>query len=136
MPHVVLAGALDLPAAAAGLADRAHRHGRVVCKMEQCWLRADGRSLLVEGVVVEFARALHPVAVVSDHHGDTRIHLWPRAEVEKTEAVQLWIALLAAELQRLGAGRVVTTNVPPDLLQTAGVAQLASSSSCSFSRCE
>jgi hypothetical protein len=92
-----------------------YRWGRAVLKTEDCWVRADGAALLLEGVVVEFSRPLHPVAVVAAHHGDTIVRLWPRAEVERTAPVQRWLCHVASELQHLGAGPVKTTNIPEDL---------------------
>ncbi len=122
MPHLVLAGSVDLPRVADALPRAVHRWGRAVLKTEECWLRADSRAALVEGVVVEFSRPLHPVAVVASHHGDTVVRLWSRVSVERTGAVQRWLAVLALELQRLGAGPLSTTNIPTDLWSELGLA--------------
>ncbi len=84
-------------------------------KNEDCWLRADREAMLVEGVVVEFSRPLHPVALVAPHHDDTIVRLWSRVSVERTRPVQRWLCLLAAELQQLGAGPLRGTNVPDEL---------------------
>jgi hypothetical protein len=121
MPHLVLAGEIDLARAVEALPREVHRWGRAVLKVEECWLRADRRAALVAGVVVELARPLHPVAVVASHHGDTHVRLWPRAAVERTEAVQRWLLVLARELQRLGAGAVTSSNLPPALWLDLGL---------------
>lgn len=115
MPHLVLSGSLDLAAVAAALPRQVYRWQRAVLKTEECWLKPDGGALLVEGVVVEFSRPLHPVAQVAHNRGNTVVRLWSRAPVERTEPVQRWLALLAEELQRLGAGPVTTTNLPVDV---------------------
>ena len=115
MPHLVLTGRIsfrDLPAMLEG---HVHRWQRAVLKTEATWMRPDGSSLLAEGVVVEYSRPLHPVAIIALRGGDTVVRLWPRVEVERTEAVQRWLCLIALELQRLGVGAVTQTNIAEDL---------------------
>ena len=119
MPHLVLAGGLDYGSVT--VPEEVHRWGRAVIKTEGSWRRRGGEALLVEGVVVEFARPLHPVALVAPHHGDTIVRLWPVAPVERTHAVQRWLGLLAAALQRQGAGPVRLTNIPTELWQDLGL---------------
>ena len=79
--------------------------------------RADGRAILIEGFVVEHSRPLHPIALVSLSHGDTSVRLWSLAAVERTPAVQRWLAVVAENLQQLGAGAVRTTNLAPALVE-------------------
>jgi hypothetical protein len=88
-----------------------------VLKTADLWRRADGRAILIEGVVVEHSRPLHPIALVSLSHGDTSVRLWPLAAVERTPAVQRWLAVVAGNLQQLGAGAVRTTNLAPALVE-------------------
>jgi hypothetical protein len=121
MPHLVLSGSLDLEAVAAGLGAEARRWGSAVLKTETSWLRSDGLALLVEGVVVEHSRPLHPVAVISLNHGDTSVRLWRLAPVERTPAVQRWLASIAGELSRLGGGSLKATNIPVELRQDLGL---------------
>jgi hypothetical protein len=115
MPHLVLSGTVDLANVAVKFDSRVERWGPAVLKTEGLWLRSDRLALLVEGVVVEHSRPLHPVAVVSAHHGDTSVRLWPVVLVERTAAVQRWLASIAGELQRLGGGRLKTTNIAAEL---------------------
>ena len=115
MPHLVLAGELPWQEVAAGIGPVVRRWGRAVLKTDATWVRGDGRALVVEGVVVELERPLHPVAVVAPHHDDTIVRLWSLARVERTDAVQRWLALLAVDLQRLGGGALRTTNIAPEL---------------------
>ncbi len=122
MPHVILEGAIDLGLVADGLTETAQRWGSAVIKTEACWLRSDHRAALVEGVVVEHSRPLHPVAVISESKGDTSVRLWRQAPVERTPAVQRWLAMVASDLRRLGAGPVKTTNISGELLQGLGLA--------------
>ena len=117
MPHVVFEGSVDLERVAEGLRVGVHRWGRAVLKTDQIWRRRDGLAILVEGVVVEFSRPQHPVVQIAPHHEGTIVRLWSLAPVERTPAVQRWVAVVAADLQRLGAGAVFTTNIPPDLWQ-------------------
>jgi len=117
MPHLILDGSLELAAIAANLDGGAQRWGAAVLKTETSWLRSDGLAVLVEGVVIEHSRPLHPVAVITLSHGDTSVRLWRLAPVERTPAVQRWLALVAGEVRRLGGGPLKTTNLANDLWQ-------------------
>jgi hypothetical protein len=122
MPHLVLAGGLEL--AAVAFPEGVQRWGRAVIKTEGSWSRRGAVALLAEGVVVEHSRPLRPVALVAPHYGDTIVRLWPVVPVERTQAVQRWLALLALALQRQGAGPVKLTNIPPELWQDLGLSVL------------
>lgn len=111
MPHVVLRGPLDLVAAGATLETSVHRWGRAVLKVADCWCRCDAQALLIEGAVVELSRPLHPVAMVNAHGTDTIIRLWPVVAVERTPAVQRWLATVAVALQGCGGGPVVSNTL-------------------------
>jgi len=115
MPHLVLSGEIDLEAMAADLGGEAQRWGPAVLKTEFSWFRSDSLAALVEGVVVEHSRPQHPVAVISLSHGDTSVRLWRLVSVERTPAVQRWLASLAAELRKRGAGPLKTTNIAAEL---------------------
>lgn len=115
MPHVIRAGHADLAAAWRGLARGPWRWGNVVARAEGCFMSADGSTLLVAGVVVEYGRPLHPVVVVSVGRHGTSCHLWAGAQVERTEGVKRFLAQVASEIAAFGAGPVATTNIP-DLL--------------------
>ena len=116
MPHLVLRGPVDLRQAADELDLGVERWGRAVIKTSDRWCRADDGAMLIDGVVVELGRPLHPVAMVADREGDTVVRLWPVVEVERTLAVQRWLPLIARGLQGLGGGAVVTTNIGDDVL--------------------
>ena len=116
MPHLVLTGPLDLDRAASGLDPAVVRWGRSVLKTGGAWVRSDDQALLVEGVVVELSRPLHPVALVARRDGDIVVRLWPIVPVERTRAVQRWLTIVARGLQVLGCGPVTETNIPADVL--------------------
>ena len=116
MPHVILEGPTDFSSIVNEIETEARRWGRAVLKTENWWSRSDGQTLLIEGVIVEYSRALHPLALVAPHHGDTSVRLWPHLEIERTPAVQRWLALVAADLQRGGAGTLKKTNIPEEIL--------------------
>jgi len=120
MPHLVFEGELDLERLGGEIPMAVHRWGKAVLKTENVWCRLDGKALLVEGVVVEFSRAVHPVAVVATARGTTGIRLWRQVHVERTPAVQRWLAVIAADISRLGGGALQTTNVAEEIL--AGLA--------------
>jgi len=121
MPHLVLQGTVPAQRAAAGLAPRVVRWGRAVIKTGDRWNRAGDGALLVEGVVVELGRPLHPVALVAEREGDTVVRLWPLVEVERTAAVQRFLCVVALGLQTLGCGPVRTTNITGEALTGLGL---------------
>jgi hypothetical protein len=115
VPHLVLNGSLSAQETAGGVRPAVRRWGQAVLKTERCWLREDGGGVLVEGVVVEHSRPLHPVALVEPHRAGTIVRLWRLAPTERTPAVQRWLALLATDLRDLGLGPLVSTNLQPEL---------------------
>jgi hypothetical protein len=117
MPHLVMRGPIDLEPMAEKLHLEVTKWGRAVLKTNDVWSRADHGAMLIDGVVVELVRPLHPVAMVSIRDGDTVIRLWPVVEVERTPAVQRWLAVIAAGLQQLGGGAIHTTNLGPEVLE-------------------
>jgi len=117
MPHIILTGTLDFEAVASSLDGEAQRWRAAVLKNEASWRRSDGLAVLVEGVVIEHSRPLHPVAVITQSHGDTSVRFWRLAPVERTPAVQRWLASVASELRRLGAGPMKKTNIADELLR-------------------
>jgi len=121
MPHLVLRDELDFDLVLERMPRDAVKWGAAVLKTQDLWRRADGRAILIEGVVVEHSRPLHPIAVVSLSHGDTSVRLWSLAAVERTPAVQRWLAVVAGNLQRLGAGAVRTTNIAPALVEDLAI---------------
>ena len=117
MPHLVLRDEMDFDLVLERMPKNAVKWGAAVLKTADLWRRADGRAILIEGVVVEHSRPLHPVALISLSHGDTSLRLWRLAAVERTPAVQRWLAVVARDLQQLGAGPVRATNIAPALVE-------------------
>lgn len=113
MPHVTIATSETVET----LMDRplpgVERWGRAVLKMEQLWRRGDGEAVLVEGVVVEFSRPLHPVARIAPHERGLIVRLWPLVPVERTEAVQRWLAGVAEWARSASGGEVRSANLAP-----------------------
>ncbi len=121
MPHLVLDGVVDVETLLERMPREVRRWGPAVLKTEELWRRADGRAILVEGVVVEHSRPLHPIAVVGEHRGDTRVSLWRYVSAERTPAVQRWLATVAADVLALSGGTLRTTNISRDLLEGLGL---------------
>jgi len=117
MPHLVMRGPIDFHNVAEHLNLGVTKWGRAVLKTGEKWSRSDHEAMLIDGVVVELVRPLHPVAMVAIRDGDTVIRLWPVVEVERTPAVQRWLAVIAAGLQQFGGGAVYTTNIGPEVLE-------------------
>lgn len=116
MPHVILSGQADLARAWHEFPPGPFRLGNAVARVEGRFLSSSQRELLLEAVVVEFGRPLHPVVLVSLRQEGTAVHLWDVVRVERTEAVKALVALVARELSRFGAGKVRSTNLKPELL--------------------
>ena len=112
MPHVIRRGRVDLAVVWRAIPRGPWRWGGVVARVEGSYLAVSGDALLVAGVVIEFGRPLHPVALVTVREDGTAVHLWPAATVERTEAVKRFLAQVARELVAFGAGDVVATNLP------------------------
>lgn len=121
MPHLILKGADDLSELVRVFDDTVYRWGRAVLKVEDCWIRSDGGALLIEGVVVEFSRPLHPVAFVAPHHDDVIVRLWTRGVVERTDAVQRWLGIVAERLCHGSHFSLHSTNIPQNTLQGLGL---------------
>jgi hypothetical protein len=117
MPHAILEGVVALEEVVRNLDGTAKKWGPAVLKTEGAWLRSDGLAVLVEGVVVEHSRPLHPVAVITRTGDDTSVRLWRLAPVERTPAVQRWLASIADEVTRFGAHSVKSTNIAAELWQ-------------------
>ena len=116
MPHVVLETVPPLDALAAALSTDPVRWGRAVLRTTGFWRRNDPPGALIEGVVVELSRPLHPVAIIAPRKTNLMVRLWPLVPVERTPAVQRWLATLAEAASRAGAGRVLATNIPETIL--------------------
>lgn len=121
MPHVVLDGVVDVEVLLEHMPREVRKWRAAVLKTEQLWCRADGRAVLVEGVVVEHSRPLHPIALVAEYRGDTRVSLWPYAPVERTSAVQRWLATVASDVRHLSGGSLRTTNIARSLVEGLGL---------------
>ena len=119
MPHLIFDGKADL--SKLSFPSEVHREGRLVMKIEHSWLRSDGQALLVEGVVVEYSRALHPVAEIVVTHGRLNMRLWSLVSVERNTAIQKWLLMVAEMLQAAGVGPLVKTNLSPQILRGAAL---------------
>ena len=121
MPHVILDGEVEADRVVGVISGEVQRWGRAVLKNEAAYVRADGLAVLVEGVVVEHSRPLHPVAVVSLDPGKVSVRLWRLAPVERTPAVQRWLVSIAAGLCRCGRCSLRTTNIADELWSDLGM---------------
>ena len=116
MPHIILRGEIDPEQVVEDFLPEVHRWDRAVLKLADSWLRKDRRAILVEGVVVELSRPLHPVILVGVQEGETHLRLWSRVDVERTWPVQRLLAVCAAGLVSYeSVGGTLSTNIPEQL---------------------
>lgn len=121
MPHLILKGDVNLAEWADAFDTSAFRWQRAVLKVEESWLRSDGAALLVEGVVVEYSRPLHPVARIGLHHGDIIVRLWERGGVERTDAVKRWLGIVASQLCAASGLALHSSNISDGILEDLGL---------------
>lgn len=111
MPHVIRAGRIDLRAAWSALPVGPWRWGQAIGRVEGCYLAREEKALLVAGVVVEYGRPLHPVVLITHQGANTAFHLWPNAQVERTDAVKRLLAEVARSATQLGCAEILQTNL-------------------------
>ncbi len=114
MPHVVIEGRVDLRAWASDFEPVLLRKGGDVLRVDQSYLEAGGRSLLLEALVVESGRKLPFYIKISCHErGSATLRVDPLTHPERSEGVRALVAHVAALLlartpgARLGSANVV-----------------------------
>jgi hypothetical protein len=123
MPHVEIRGPAPLSGFHARFAPRSLREGETVTKAVGAFLAHDGRTLLLDLLVVEGYLRQSFFLVMTEREGGTMVRLLPRTSPEKTAGVKRAVAWAAAWLQAADPScEVGTTNLaaflaspfPPD----------------------
>lgn len=118
MPHIILRGHADLAAVHGRFQPaRCDSNGWIV-KVQQCFLSATGRTLLLEGVAARsgFVQTFYVMAEQKDDRVTLRID--PHTNVEKNEGVKRSLVLVRDLLLTVTPGLVFeNTNLPPDYLE-------------------
>ena len=123
MPHVEIRGPVRLSDFQARFAPRSLREGETVTKTVGAFLAHDGRTLLLDVVIVEGFLRQSFFLVLTEREDGAMVRLWPRTAPEKTAGVKRAVAWAAAWLQAgLPSSTVGTTNLeafqsppfPPD----------------------
>ena len=118
MPHVVIEGRVDLRAWASDFEPLLLRSGGDVLRVDQSYLEAGGRSLLLEALVVESGRKLAFYIRISSHErGSATLRVDPLTHPERSDGVRALVAHVAALLlartpgARLGSANVVVPSL-------------------------
>jgi hypothetical protein len=113
MPHAVIRGAIDLQRYAREYEPLLERRGDDVLRADGLFLAADGRTVLLDAVVVEAGRkSTFYVKVSGSDRGSVTVRVDPLTRVERTEGVKALVGLVAADLLRRTAGaEVEATNL-------------------------
>jgi hypothetical protein len=123
VPHIILRGHADLPAVHARFQPaRCDANGWVI-KVQQCFLSATGRTLLLEGVAARsgFVQTFYILAEQKDDRVTLRID--PHTNVEKNEGVKRSLLLVRDLLLAITPGlELENTNLPPELLASGSAA--------------
>lgn len=123
MPHVEIRGPVRLSDFHAHFAPRSLREGETVTKAVGAFLAHDGRTLLLDLLVVEGFLRQSFFLVLTERDDAAMVRLLPRTSPEKTAGVRRAVVWVAAWLQATSPSAVVgTTNLeafqvspfPPD----------------------
>ncbi len=118
MPHVVLEGPVDLRRYAEGFEPIEVRVDRDVLRAQRVFVERDGRTLLIEALVVEAGRKQAFYVVVSQHEGTgASVRIDPMTHPERSPGVRDLVAWLGADLLARSPGaRIGVTNlvIPSD----------------------
>lgn len=123
MPHIILRGHADLAGVHSRFqAVRCDANGWIV-KVQQCFLSATGRTLLLEGVAARsgFVQTFYILAEQKDDRVTLRID--PHTNVEKNEGVKRSLVLVRDLLLAITPSlELDNTNLHPDLLGSGSAA--------------
>lgn len=113
MPHVVIAGSVDLEAYARAFEPIVVRVGRDVLRADTLYLERSGRALLIEALAVEAGRRMPFYIKVSTHdRGRTTARIDPLTHPERSDGVKRLVAEVGADLLRRTPGaRIEVTNL-------------------------
>ena len=123
MPHVEVRGPVHLPGFHARFVPRSLREGETVTKALGAFLAYDGRTLLVDLLIVEGFLRQSFFLVLTEREDGAMVRLLPRTSPEKTAGVRRAVAWMATWLQAASPSSVVgATNLeafldspfPPD----------------------
>lgn len=123
MPHVEVRGPVRLSGFHARFAPRSLREGETVTKAVGAFLAHDGRTLLLDLLIVEAFLRQSFFLVLTQREDGVMVRLLPRTSPEKTAGVKRAVAWAAAWLQAASPSATVgTTNLeaflaspfPPD----------------------
>jgi hypothetical protein len=123
MPHVELLGNVGASAVQEHLEPVTAKVGGCVFKTRACYLRSDGRDLLVECLVVEGFLKQEFLVEIRDRDGGVMVRLYGGSRVQRTGGVKSFLAWLARRIAGAHPDLTVgTTNLGSFLGEGGGAA--------------
>ena len=109
----MIAGAVDLRVFAEDFAPIVVRRGGDVLRADRLYLDHEGRTALIDALVVEAGRKLAFYVKISAHErGTVTVRIDPRTRVERSDGVKRLVARIGAELlARSPDARIEVTNL-------------------------
>jgi hypothetical protein len=116
VPHVEVRGSVRLADFHARFAPRSLREGETVTKAGGAFLAHDGRTLLLDLLIVEGFLRQSFFLVLTERGGGAMVRLLPRTSPEKTAGVKRAVAWVAAWLRAVSpSSSIGTTNLEASL---------------------
>jgi hypothetical protein len=124
MPHVILAGKVDLCAIAKDFQPHVRNDCGWITKLTDYFVAAAGNSALFEALAVAQG-VTHNFFVRVEQKGDeVSVRIDPRTNVEKNDGVKRAVAIASAVLRHhVPSLSVKRTNLPQDILKAENLAQ-------------
>ena len=102
MPHAVLEGQVDLAAYTRNFRPLLLRRGADVLRADQLFVDREGRTLLIEALVIEAGRKQPFYIKISGHErGSATIRVDPMTHPERSAGVRELVARIAADVLRV-----------------------------------
>jgi hypothetical protein len=113
MPHVVIAGSVDLARYAEDFKPLVLRVGSDVLRADTLYLERSARAALIEALAIEAGRKLPFYVKISTHErGRATVRIDPLTHTERSDGVKQIVAAIGADLLRSTPGaQIEVTNL-------------------------
>lgn len=100
MPHVVLNGNVQVENVFSKLEPLFIRDGSRILRTIDMFLERNGKSVLVESLIVDSGLKTSFLAMISGRDDGVVVRLYPKVEVEKTDGVKQILAEISKQLMK------------------------------------